>query len=204
MRKLRLGTASLIYATSLLLASHAQASPSIELLKRQHLGWAEVAEILPQGFQLKAKLDTGADRTSLHAENVEIKESKTVSFTSRNHRGQTLQLSLPLHSHSKVKNHSSRSERRPVVELTLCLGSTTIKGLVTLTDRENYQFPLLIGRDMLQFAAIVDSSLQFQSKPLCSANQRRERSPEQQNLESSAKTSSPVGVKQFSNSSHSP
>ncbi len=154
-------------ASFLLLSSHAFAAPTLKPLNRQHLGWAEVAEIVPQGFPLKAKLDTGADRTSLHAENIEIDDSKIVSFTSRNHRGQVLRLSLPLHSHSKVKNHSSRAEKRPVVELTFCLGSTAIKGPVTLTDRDNYQFPLLIGRDILQFAAIVDSSLQFQSAPDC-------------------------------------
>jgi len=48
------------------------------------MGWLEKVVILPYKIELTAKLDSGADRSSIHARNIEIFEkdgAKWVSFT---------------------------------------------------------------------------------------------------------------------------
>ncbi len=50
----------------------------------------------------------------------------------------------------KIKKRGGGVESRPVVELELCLAGIEVEGEVSLADRTTFNYPLLIGRDMLE------------------------------------------------------
>jgi hypothetical protein len=106
-----------------------------------------------------AKLDTGADTTSFHAENISYNHDKSeVSFEVY---GQTLR--RPVIRVSKIKTRGAEgkeSEPRPVIEVSISInGSEPIITQANLTNRSNFRYPLLIGRNTLeQGKIIVDSA----------------------------------------------
>jgi hypothetical protein len=60
-----------------------------------------------------------------------------------------------------VRDTSGRTERRPVIETTLQLGRLKKRIAVTLTNRGDMLFPMLIGRSALGPGIIVDPSRRY-------------------------------------------
>jgi hypothetical protein len=58
----------------------------------------------------------------------------------------------------QIKDSSGRTERRPVIETTLRLGDLKRKVRVTLTDRGDMTYPMLIGRTALGAGIVIDPS----------------------------------------------
>ena len=50
----------------------------------------------------------------------------------------------------KIKKRGGGVESRPVVKLELCIAGIEVEGEVSLADRTTFNYPLLIGRDMLE------------------------------------------------------
>jgi hypothetical protein len=139
------------------------------------LGWREKVLITPHDFEMVAKLDTGADRTSIHAENIKITDGR-VSFVTTNHKGEKLKIVRPLLASTLIKRHGYKSQARPVIKLGFCIGKTYIEGKVSLTNRRRYTTFLLLGREILQYFAVVDPSLEMQhTEPGCPNNTRQAR-----------------------------
>jgi hypothetical protein len=59
-----------------------------------------------------------------------------------------------------IKQHGRDPERRYVVRMWLTLGDIRSRVDVTLSDREDFEYPLLVGRNFLVDSAIVDVSRQ--------------------------------------------
>jgi hypothetical protein len=135
-------------------------------VERTRLGWREKVLISPQNFEMIGKLDTGADRTSIHAQNIVITGDK-VSFETTNFRGDRLNIVRPLLSSTLIKRHGYKSQARPVITLGFCIGNKYIEGKVSLTDRSRYSTTLLLGRELLQHLAVVDPSVEMQVQPTC-------------------------------------
>jgi len=146
----------------LMLYDTASASP----IERIRLGWRERVIISPKNFEMIGKLDTGADRTSIHAQDITITGDK-VSFTTTNFRGERLNIVRPLLSSTLIKRHGYKSQARPVITLGFCIGNRYIEGKVSLTDRSRYSTTLLLGREILQHIAVVDPSVEMQVPPVC-------------------------------------
>ncbi len=83
-----------------------------------------------------------------------------------------LLIRLPVASWHGIKRSGSPAKRRPAVEMDLCLGTVRVRTLVTLTDRSDMEYPLLIGRRALRgnptAAFIVDVNRSFTLSPNCS------------------------------------
>jgi hypothetical protein len=60
-----------------------------------------------------------------------------------------------------VRDTSGRMERRPVIETALCLGPLKKRIAVTLTNRGDMLFPMLIGRTALGTGVVVDPSRRY-------------------------------------------
>lgn len=123
---------------------------------------------------IEAKLDTGAETSSLGAENITIfsKEGEDrVRFTPQ--VKDAPEMELPLSRHSRIKQRTgdtgdSTSIRRPVVILDICFDGAKHEMEVNLTDRSRFSSPLLIGSDALVgFGAVVDPSLSGQARVVC-------------------------------------
>ncbi len=133
----------------------------------QHVGWVESVSLPGLGVdRLRAKIDTGARTSALH-----VTRMTTVGTTDAPHRRSILELTLPggsrrgarpivvrvqVRDHVQVKDTSGRSERRPVIETTLRLGTLERKIRVTLTNRGDMVYPMLIGRTALGPGIVVD------------------------------------------------
>jgi hypothetical protein len=133
-------------------------------------GWVEQARLIPSGIDLKAKLDTGAKHSSVNAQSIvffEAQGQEQVRFTVINKAGESVELTLPVERHATIKRHFGRSQGRPVVKLTICIGDLVKTAEVNLVDRAGFNYPLLIGRSFLAGDFYIDSAETFKLMPSC-------------------------------------
>lgn len=134
-------------------------------------GWVEEVVISRSEFSMHAKLDTGADTSSLDAQDIERFErdgEPWVRFTlSGKESGETATLERPLVRDALIKRHSGPSQRRPVVKVPVCLGPFQMEIEVSLIDRSHFNYPVLIGRAALDGVAVVDTARAFTHAPDC-------------------------------------
>lgn len=138
--------------------------------EKQVVGWIENVAVFPGDLKIKAKLDTGAKNSSLHA--TQIHEFKRdgqnwVRFELTNWQAQTKTFEALVIRTAKIKQHQSKSEKRQVVQLGICLGNVYKEVEVNLVDRSNYNYQMLIGRSFLKGSFIIDSEQKFTVKPKC-------------------------------------
>ena len=140
--------------------------------EKQIIGWIETAQILPENLQLPAKIDTGADNSSLSiTDPMEFTQGdeKWIRFSIPLEEDETITLERPIKRFTRIKNKGGASQKRVVVLLDLCIGTIFKKNVpVNLADRSRFKHPMLIGRSFLKNSAIVDSSFTFSQEPSCS------------------------------------
>ena len=131
-------------------------------------GWREWARLDAIGVPwIKAKIDTGAQTSALHAtEIVEFERDGApwVRFMVQPWQvddRDAVPVELPVHDHRTVRSSSGHAESRPVVLTTLGLVGREVEVQLTLTDREEMVFRMLIGREALEQGFVVDSSESF-------------------------------------------
>ncbi len=145
---------------------HAQSSGK----DKQLVGWVEYVTILPENLKIKAKLDTGARNSSLNAVNiVEIKRGGDtfVRFDLINWKGRTETIEAKVIRITKIKKHNSEPDRRPVIQINICLGKFYKEVEVNLVNRSNFNYQMLIGRSFLKGEFAVDPSKTFTIKTDC-------------------------------------
>ncbi|PWE33392.1 ATP-dependent zinc protease [Maritimibacter sp. 55A14] len=127
--------------------------PAAQRRPRQDIGWREDVGLPDLGIsRLKAKVDTGARTSALHAENVELDERDGklwVSFTVP-HAGAAGRVSAPVLDERDIRNTSGRPERRYVIRTALILGRRRWKIDVSLADRTEMAFDLILGRTAIR------------------------------------------------------
>ncbi|WGL17533.1 RimK/LysX family protein [Microbulbifer bruguierae] len=134
------------------------------------LGSEEYFIVEPGGVRLKALVDTGAATCSLSVLNLtpfERDGSEWVRFKlGDGEDDESEQIELPVKRHVRVARPGFDRQRRPIVNMSLTVGEVTHMVEVNLVERGEFEFPLLVGRNFLKDAAVVDVSLkQVQSKP---------------------------------------
>ena len=110
---------------------------------------------------IPAKIDTGADSSSIWASDLNVAKDGTLSFC-------LFDKSSPLYTGEKISRkgykvkvvRSSNGDEaiRYRVELPLKLAGHSIKARFTLADRSKNNFPVLIGRKTLKGKFLVDVS----------------------------------------------
>jgi hypothetical protein len=93
---------------------------------------------------LTAKIDTGAFSAALHCDSIKVIESGLQIKISNN--------TYIFHKWSEcdVKSSNGKIQKRYGIKLKMRLGKKDYRIFVTLTNRKNMKFPLLIGRRFLQ------------------------------------------------------
>lgn len=120
------------------------------------VGWREHVGLPQLGFaSLKAKVDTGARTSALHARVARIFDDEAgkaqVEFHTFRSRGKLGAKHIcPLIDQRDVKNTSGVPETRCVISTQLVIGSRHWAIEVTLTDREQMAFDLILGRTALR------------------------------------------------------
>jgi len=116
---------------------------------------------------VKAKVDTGAQTSALHATGIEEFERDGESWVRflvqpwQLTEEYAVAVELPVHDRRTVRSSSGHAQMRPVVLMEVGIAGRVIEAEVTLTDREEMVFRMLIGREALRQGFIVDSSASF-------------------------------------------
>ena len=122
------------------------------------------------GIQFEAKLDTGADISSIDATQVKQYRRQGMNymdFTVVRADGSRVQLSGPLVRHVRIRRGGAAASRRPVVALELCLGSISRTVEVSLANREGLEYDVLIGTNFLKGYFMVDPMRMHVLVPQC-------------------------------------
>lgn len=186
-------------------------------------GWIEHARVMPDRLLMSAKLDSGAQTTSIHAEILSAEELRevaseqsfagqladtesdaramlsikmmdgpapddpseeemdavedlpmsadmpdTITFRLTSRGGKEAIYTAPIARWVSIRRRGGGAITRPVVLMELCIAGRRVSGEVNLADRSGFNYPLLIGRNMLSEAAIsVDSRQIFASRRAC-------------------------------------
>jgi hypothetical protein len=130
------------------------------------VGWREWLSLPELGItQIKAKIDTGARTSCIHALNIEeydVDGEKWVKFIT-----QPLQDDEQTHTicRAKVKkkqhvtSSSGQKELRYFIQTTLHAGEHSWQIEVTLTNRATMKFRMLLGRTAMEKRIVVDPAL---------------------------------------------
>jgi len=136
------------------------------------IGWLEKAYLTQYNFAIRAKMDTGAKNSSIHATDMEYVpvEGKPprsrIRFKTVDTLGnvRTIEADVLGEVHIKKPSLNSESpnrETRLEVELEVCLAGITKKIQVNLTNREGMNYRMIFGRTALEGDFIVDASRTF-------------------------------------------
>lgn len=111
---------------------------------------------------IKAKVDTGARTSTLHAFMVETfsRNGKRVRFfvhPLQRRRDLFISCEAPILDERRVRDSGGRTEKRFVIETTVRLGERECTIEATLTNRDDMLFRMLLGRTALRsFGLMVD------------------------------------------------
>lgn len=132
------------------------------------VGWREWVGLPELGLPLiKAKVDTGARTSALHAFEVErfVQDGADwVRFSVHPLQARSdliVCCAAPLLDQRPVTDSGGHREERPVIAATLELGGERWSVELTLTDRDTMRFRMLVGRTALSGRALVDVRQSF-------------------------------------------
>lgn len=111
--------------------------------------------------KVRAKIDTGADTSSVWASNVRVDENNLLHFTLFGEGSEHYTGNVITKDHFRVtavRSSSGHQQIRYTVQLKVKVDEKTVRGTFTLTDRSRNLFPILIGSRTLLNKFIVDVS----------------------------------------------
>lgn len=118
--------------------------------------WVRLPDLTPH--PVKAKVDTGARTSSLHAFDLEVLDG-TAHFSIHPHQrsdDDETRVALPVVDQREVRPSTGEAESRVVVVTTVLVGEHAHDIELTLTDRDAMGFRMLLGRTALADSFLVD------------------------------------------------
>ena len=123
-------------------------------------GWTETVAFPDHDIALDAKLDTGADSSSLGVTGLDrFKRQGKIwyRFTLTGANGKTATIEQQTNRTARIMRAEVEDTRRPIVRLKICLAGHVAETDFTLTDRSAQRSDVLIGRRFLTSRILVDS-----------------------------------------------
>lgn len=143
------------------------------MIHKPMLGWREWVALPELGLmKVKAKIDTGARSSALHAFAIEPYRKggqRWVMFAI--HPLQkccdvSIECHAPVKDRRLVMDSGGHKQRRYVIETRMVLGQSVIKAEMTLTNRDSMSFRMLLGRTAMDARFIVDPGASYlQGRP---------------------------------------
>ncbi len=131
-----------------------------QLLKEKVLiGRIEWVHLPEMKIRHKARIDTGAKTTSMHAVNIEEVEQRGdlfVKFQTVDAEGKTLEVVRKVISTQKVSNTAGFVSKRYVIKEKIKIGNIEREVNINLNDRSKMDYKFLVGRNLLLGRFIVD------------------------------------------------
>ena len=140
----------------------------IRRAKKKIVGWREWVRLPDfKVDKIKAKLDTGARTSALHAFRVTPFTKDGASYVrfflhplQRKSRPEIKCVAVVI-DHRTVTDSGGRREERPVIRTTLKIGKSRYPIELTLTNRDDMGFRMLLGRQALRRRYLVDPGRSF-------------------------------------------
>ncbi|HHH19381.1 MAG TPA: clan AA aspartic protease [Campylobacterales bacterium] len=132
-------------------------------MKKKIIGSIERISILDlELYDLDAKVDTGADSNALHCDDIRVdSQNKVVYFKLLDevhpaYHGKAM--SMPLHQIKRVKSSNGLIQERPSIKVEVAFFGKRYKTVISLTDRSDMKYPMLIGKKFMEKRFLVDVS----------------------------------------------
>jgi hypothetical protein len=145
-------------------------------------GWREWVALPDLDVEwVKAKVDTGARSSALHAYDVAVVDRDGVAHASFEiHPWQRSDLDarrveLPIVDRRTVRSSTGHEEERLVVRTTIRIVGLDVAAELTLTNREEVGFRRLVGREALRGCVLVDPGRSYLGARPTRALRRRNR-----------------------------
>lgn len=142
------------------------------------IGWREWISLPDLGMTgIKAKIDTGARSSALHAFDIEYFKQQEIDFVRfKVHPYQfnnvdTVTAEAELLDIRTIRNSGGQAQSRPVIRTNVMLGQHLWPIELTLTNRDVMGFRMLLGRQAVRRRFLVDSGRSY-----LQSSKRRKRS----------------------------
>lgn len=142
------------------------------------LGYIEHVQIGNLALDLRGKLDTGADTSSIHARDIEVYKrgarDNWVRFRLVGRNGRSIRYDQNVIRFARIKTKTGGTIRRPVIRMPICVGGVPGRAEINLADRAEFDYDVLIGREFLADRIIVDSGRTYVSDADCDTDDENE------------------------------
>jgi hypothetical protein len=132
------------------------------------MGWREWVQLPELGIKrVKAKVDSGARSSSLHAEQIELFETRGqmgvrfLVLPLQRSRLRAAACQALLHDERYVKSSNGARELRPVIRTAVSWGGQIWEIDVTLTSRDLMGFRMLLGREAVRRRHLIDTGRSY-------------------------------------------
>lgn len=133
------------------------------------IGWKEFIDFPEWGFcHVKAKIDTGARTSALDVAAYELGPATGDGLVAelrlalhRRHPERFSTVRVPVLGMVMVRNSNGMEEQRPLIETRLRLGNVTKSIKLTVTNRAEMRFAVILGRTALAGDFVVDVSQKY-------------------------------------------
>ena len=138
--------------------------------KLRTVGWRELVDLPELGLAgVPAKIDTGARTSSLHAtilEEFEREGERFVRFAVNLGPQDTRHECEAIHVDWRgITSSNGNTQHRMIIKTPLKIGNLTFRAEISLADRSDMKFPMLIGRSSLRRRFLVDSGHSWLQTP---------------------------------------
>ena len=132
------------------------------------VGWRELVSLPELGLiGIPAKIDTGARTSSLHAHVLDdfVRDGKrfvrfAVDWGGERHFCEAIHVDV-----RGITSSNGDKQARFVIKTPLTIGKLRFRAEISLADRSQMQFPMLIGRSALRRRMVVDSGHSWLQSP---------------------------------------
>lgn len=143
-------------------------------MKKKTLGWKDKIDFIDWGLEnLDIKIDTGARTSVIHCKEIALIKKyrknyvKFILLDDKHPQFSNQEFILPFHKEKKVKNSFGHEENRFIVKTTVKIYGKKHEIEISLRDRSNLEFPVLLGRSFIRKKYIIDvakADLNFKQK----------------------------------------
>lgn len=118
-------------------------------------------------YNLDAKIDTGADSNALHCDDIFVDDENIVHFKLLDevhaaYNGK--KIAVPLYAMKKVRSSNGELQYRPSIKVKVEFFGKVYETVISLTNRSDMKYPMLIGKKFLAKKFLVDASKEYLTK----------------------------------------
>lgn len=136
------------------------------MIEKQVIGWREWVSLPELGVAwIKAKVDTGATSSSIHAWDIDVDDAgQVVRFNLhplQDDESLVIAAVAPLVEHREVRSSNGEVDVRPAIRTPAVVRGRRFDIELTLTSRDEMGFRMLLGRSAIRRRFVVDPGKSF-------------------------------------------